>query len=44
MAVEQGTDPPNSGHDNVKTIALLDAAYRSAAQRRSVALHEGAPV
>jgi len=42
-SVEQGTDPPNSGHDNMKTIALLDAAYRSAAQRRSITLHEGVP-
>lgn len=41
--IEQGTDPPNSGRDNLKTVALLDAAYRSAAEGRPVTLDEGVP-
>jgi predicted dehydrogenase len=32
-AIEQRTEPPTSGRDNLKTIALLDAAYRSARER-----------
>ncbi|GHO46932.1 Gfo/Idh/MocA family protein [Ktedonospora formicarum] len=35
-SVEQGNEPANSGHDNLKTIALLDAAYRSAKTQRPV--------
>lgn len=42
-SVEQDTDPPHSGHDNLKTVALLDAAYRSAAQGRPLTLREGVP-
>ena len=30
-----------SGQDNVKTIALLDGAYRSAEEQRSMVFHEG---
>jgi predicted dehydrogenase len=39
-ALEQGNEPPNSGRDNLKTIALLDGAYRSAQERREVLLGE----
>lgn len=34
-AIENGNDPSNSGRDNLKTVKLLDEAYRSAAERRS---------
>lgn len=40
-AVEQGSEPANSGQDNLKTIALLDAAYRSAEERCPVIFQEG---
>jgi predicted dehydrogenase len=40
-ALERGTEPSNSGRDNLKTIALLEAAYRSAAEGRAVELHDG---
>jgi predicted dehydrogenase len=43
-AMETGEEPPNSGRDNLRTVALLEAAYRSAAERRVVDLpDEGAP-
>ncbi len=42
-SVEGGTDPANSGRDNLKTVALLDAAYRSAADGRAVTLKGGLP-
>lgn len=42
-AVETGQPPPNSGRDNLKTVALLEAAYRSAAEDREVALPGGEP-
>ncbi len=42
-AIEDGTQPSNSGRDNVRTVALLDAAYRSAASGRPVNLVEGMP-
>ena len=32
VAIDEGGEPSNSGHDNLETIALLDAAYRSAAE------------
>ena len=35
-AIETDTEPPNSGRDNLGTVGLLDAAYRSAAERRPV--------
>src|SRR5918993_1364668 len=35
-AVETGTEPEISGHDNLKTMALLEAAYRSASEGRAV--------
>ena len=35
-ALEEEREPSNSGHDNLKTIELLDAAYRSADEGRPV--------
>ncbi|MCC2627687.1 MAG: oxidoreductase-like protein [Thermomicrobiales bacterium] len=35
-AVETGAEPEISGHDNLKTMALLEAAYRSAREGRAV--------
>jgi D-apiose dehydrogenase len=43
-ALEQGDEIPNNGEDNLKTIALLDGAYRSAEERRTVTFQEGRPV
>jgi hypothetical protein len=34
-------EPSNSGRDNLKTIALLEAAYRSAEQGAVVPLEDG---
>jgi predicted dehydrogenase len=39
-AVKTGTEPFLSSADNVKTMALVEAAYRSAEQKRAVALSE----
>src|SRR6266705_326650 len=36
MALENGTEPAISGRDNLKTMALVEAAYWSADQHRSV--------
>lgn len=36
VAVENGTEPAISGRDNLKTMALVDAAYRSAAEHHAV--------
>ncbi len=38
IAIETGTSPAISGRDNLKTMALVDAAYLSAAERRMVML------
>jgi predicted dehydrogenase len=35
-ALEDGTPPPISGEDNLKTMALIDAAYESAQTRAAV--------
>jgi predicted dehydrogenase len=43
LAVEQGEEPPNSGRDNLKTIALLDAAYRSDAEGQVILLAKVEP-
>lgn len=43
-ALEEGGEPANSGRDNLKTIALLDSAYRSAETGKTIAFHEGVPV
>jgi hypothetical protein len=40
VALENGTQPEISGRDNLKTMALVEAAYLSAAQMRSVGLDE----
>jgi predicted dehydrogenase len=42
-AVDTGQPPSNSGRDNLKTIALLEAAYESARQGRAVELTGGLP-
>jgi predicted dehydrogenase len=39
-AVKTGTEPFLSGADNVKTMALVEAAYQSAHEKRAVALSE----
>lgn len=39
IALETGNEPAISGRDNLKTMALVDAAYQSAAQFRSVPLN-----
>ena len=39
-AVATGREPITSGRDNLGTIAVAMAAYRSAAERRSVRLDE----
>ena len=43
IALEEGSEPSNSGHDNLKTVALLDAAYRSAEAGREITFYEGVP-
>lgn len=40
IALEQGTEPAISGRDNLKTMALVEAAYRSAETKRAVAISE----
>ncbi len=40
VALEKGTEPVISGRDNLKTMALVEAAYRSVDQKRSVSLKE----
>ena len=40
IALETGTEPAISGRDNLKTMALVDAAYRSVEERRAVPLSE----
>ncbi len=40
VALEQGTEPEISGRDNLKTMALVDAAYRSETLSGSVWVHE----
>jgi predicted dehydrogenase len=42
-ALDTGPPPSNSGRDNLKTIALLEAAYQSAEQGRAVELTGGLP-
>lgn len=37
-ALQNNTEPEISGHDNLKTMALVDAAYRSIETRNSVAV------
>jgi len=40
VALEERRDPPISGRDNLKTMALVDACYVSAREHRAVALAE----
>jgi len=40
IALETNTEPAISGRDNLKTMALVDAAYLSVAQCRAVQLDE----
>jgi predicted dehydrogenase len=42
-AIDTGQPPSNSGQDNLKTIALLEAAYASADQNQPVELTGGLP-
>jgi predicted dehydrogenase len=35
-AIEAGREPPNSGRDNLKTMAMVEGAYRSAMENRVV--------
>ena len=39
-ALEDDTEPEISGQDNLKTMALVDAAYRSAQEHRAVSIDE----
>lgn len=39
-ALEEKREPSNSGKDNLKTMALVEAAYRSAQSHRAVTLKE----
>lgn len=39
-ALEDGTEPEISGEDNLKTMALVDACYRSVEEHRAVAISE----
>lgn len=40
VALEEGREPVISGRDNLKTMALVDAAYLSAESQRAVSLRE----
>ena len=40
IALETGEEPAISGRDNLKTMALVEAAYQSSILRRSVAVEE----
>ena len=40
IALETNTEPAISARDNLKTMALVDAAYRSASEHRAVKLSE----
>ena len=40
IALEAGTPPAIGGRDNLKSMALVDAAYRSAAEHRAVTIAE----
>lgn len=40
IALEDGTLPAISGRDNLKTMALVEAAYRSAMEHRAVTIAE----
>lgn len=40
VALETGSEPEISGRDNLRTMALVDAAYRSAAEHRAIEIDE----
>ena len=40
-SLETGVEAPNSARDNLKTVAILDAAYRSARDQRTIKLDRG---
>ncbi len=40
LALEEKREPSVSGRDNLHTMALVDACYRSAQEHRAVALTE----
>lgn len=40
-SLETGDEAPNSAQDNLKTVAILDAAYRSAIEQRPILLNQG---
>jgi predicted dehydrogenase len=44
VALERGEEPAISGRDNLKTMALVDAAYKSAEEHRAVSVSEIADV
>ena len=37
-SIEEGPEPSNGCHDNLETVGLLDAAYRSAEEGRPIDL------
>jgi predicted dehydrogenase len=39
-ALETGAPPAINGRDNLRTMALVEAAYRSVKEQRSVELNE----
>ena len=40
VALENGVEPAINGQDNLQTMALVEACYRSAAEHRAVTLDE----
>jgi hypothetical protein len=40
VALEEGREPPISGRENLGTMALVDACYRSAREHRAVPIAE----
>jgi predicted dehydrogenase len=40
LAIEEGREPSISGRDNLRTLRLVEAGYRSAAERRTIAIDE----
>ena len=40
VALEEGEPPEISGEDNLRTMALVDACYRSAREHRAVTIRE----
>ena len=40
IAIENGEEPAIGARDNLKTMALVEAAYRSAEEHRAIELSE----